>query len=326
MGDSGASRSAYSVPTITETQGTNVIVAGDVVEEPSPSRQADIRLAMGIEGSERLGTDSLKTLRQIKSGQKNKKSRSCKWSWKSRLSPLLPSGDDKGVYVFLEEMLELAPVAKVFTIGPEDQFENKYCFYCMLCRQSFSMKIRGLYELRHHFRRECHFWADQRCREKHCPRKIRGRYGRVLYGSKLEAEREFYMELNVPDLDFKRPFYHDVLEGRPFTFLTEESRVRIQINLLMTFLKSGGHFWALGDYWSQVGIASGHSPAAADFNWSPAHIFVGNFGFFQDFIIAPAFLSYGLFVGTGSVCCPSFLFFLGMRRILCPSFDHVCVF
>ena len=140
-----------------------------------------------------------------------------------------------------------------------------------------------MYELKRQFQRDCHFRADQRFREKHCPGKVRGRDGRVLYGSRLEAEREVYMELDVPDLDFKRPFYYNVLEGKPFTFTTEESRVRIQINLLMTFLKSGGQLWALEDYWTQVGIATGHSTAIADFNWSLAHISVSNFGFSSEF-------------------------------------------
>ena len=145
------------------------------------------------------------------------------------------------------------------------------------------MRTRGLYELKRHFQRDCHFRADQRFRGKHCPGKVRGRDGRVLYGSRLEAEREVYMELDVPDLDFKRPFYYNVLEGKPFTFTTEESRVRIQINLLMTFLKSGGQLWALEDYWTQVGIATGHSAAIADFNWIPVHISVSNSGFFSKF-------------------------------------------
>ena len=125
MGDSAASRSAYSLPTITETEGTDVIVGGDVVEEPCSSRQADARLAMGIEGSERSGTDSLKTLQQIQSSQKKKKSRSCQWPREGRLNPLLASGDDKGGYVFTEEMLVLGPFAKVFATGPEDPLENK---------------------------------------------------------------------------------------------------------------------------------------------------------------------------------------------------------
>ena len=47
----------------------------------------------------------------------------------------------------------------------------------------------------------------------------------------------------------------------------------------MTFLKSGGRLWALEDYWTQVGIATGHSAAIADFNWSPTHNSVSNCGF-----------------------------------------------
>ena len=277
MGDSVASRSVYSMPTITEDEGANAIARGDVPDEPCSSRQADERLAMGIGSSERPETDSLKTLQQIKSSQKKKKLRSCKWSREGRLNPLLPCGDDKGGYVFTEEMLELAPFAKVYATGPDDPLENKYCFYCMLCRRNISMRTRGLYELKRQFQQDCHFLADQQFREKHCPEKVRGRDGRVLYGSKLEAEQKLYMELDVPDLDFKRPFYYDVLGGKPFTFTREGSRVRIQINLLMTFLKSGGQFWALEDYWTQVGFATGHSASMADFNWSPAHISVSKF-------------------------------------------------
>ena len=277
MGDKVASRSVYSMPTFTEDEGANVIARGDVPDEPCSSKQVDERLAMGIGSSERPETDSLKTLQQIKSSQKKKKLRSCKWSREGRLNSLLPCGDDKGGYVFTEEMLELAPFAKVFATGPDDPLKNKYCFYCMLCRRKISMRPRGLYELKRNFQRDCYFRADQRFREKHCPGKVRGRDGRVLYGSKLEAEQKLYMELDVPDLDFKRPFYHDILEGKLFTFTTEESRVRIQINLLMTFLKSGGQLWALEDYWTQVGFATGHSASVADFNWSPAHISVSKF-------------------------------------------------
>ena len=103
MGDSVASQSVYSLPTISETEGTNVMGGGDFVEEPCSSRQADESLALGSESVERPGTDSLKTLHQIKSSQKKKKkSHSCKWSREGRWNPLLPSGDDKGGYVFTE--------------------------------------------------------------------------------------------------------------------------------------------------------------------------------------------------------------------------------
>ena len=323
MGDSIASRSVYSLPTITETEGTDAVVSGDIVEEPCSSRLADARLALGYESVERPGTDSLKTLQQIKSSQRKENLHLCKWSSEGRLNPLLPAGDDKGGYVFTEGMLELAPFAKVFATGPEDPLENKYCFYCMLCRRNISMRTRGLYELKRHYQRDFHFRADQRFREKHCPGKVRCRGGRVLYGSKLEVEHEVYMELDVPDLDFKRPFYYDVLEGKPFTFTNEESRVRIQISLLITFLKSEGQLWALEDYWTQVGIATGHSAATADFNWSPAHISVSNFGFSSKFHHRCGIFILWAICGHHDCFLSGRLFCLGISRILCRSFDHV---
>ena len=89
------------------------------------------------------------------------------------------------------------------------------------------MKSRGLHELKWHDQRDCRLRIDQRFREKFCPGKVRGRDARVLYGVKLEKEREQYLELDVPDLCYKRPFCYDVIEGRPFTFTRESTRIRI---------------------------------------------------------------------------------------------------
>ena len=175
------------------------------------------------------------------------------------------------------ELAPFAPFAEVFATGPDDPLNKRYCFYCMLCKRNISMRTRGLYELKRHFQRDCLFRADHRLREKICPGKVRGRDGRVLYGSRLEAERELYMELDLPDLSHKIPFYYDVLEWKPFTITTEEARTRVQTNLLTIFLKSGGQLWALEDYWTQVGVATGHSASIANLNWSPARISVSNF-------------------------------------------------
>ena len=57
-----------------------------------------------------------------------------------------------------------------------------------------------------------------------------------------------------------------------------------------------------------MGIASGHSAAIADFNWSPAHISVSNLVCFQNFIIVVVFLSYGQFMGVMTAFCLSFCF------------------
>ena len=109
------------------------------------------------------------------------------------------------------------------------------------------MKSRGLYDLKSHYQRDCHLRIDQRFRERYCPGKVRGRDIGVLYGVKLEKERERYIELDVPDFCYKRPFYYDVVEGKPFTFTIESTRIRIQIDFLRILLKTGGQLWALDD-------------------------------------------------------------------------------
>ena len=197
-----------------------------------------------------------------------------RWSRKGHPNPLPKCGEESGGYGLTEEMLAVAPFAKVFATGPDDPLKNRHCFFCMLCKKNISMKSRGLYELKRRYQRDCHLRLDQHYREKYCPGKVRGRDARVLYGVKLEKECEQYMELDVPDVCYKRPFYYDVIEGKPFTFTTESTRIRIQIELLLIFLKSDGQLWALDDYWTEVGVLTGHSAATADFNWSPSQISV----------------------------------------------------
>ena len=223
--------------------------------------------------------DKSGTLKEIKTELEKKANNPFRWSRKGRPNPLPKCGEASGGYVFTEEMLALAPFAKVFATGPEDPLKNRHCFFCMLCKLNVSMKLRGLYELKKHYQHDCHLRIDQRFRERYCPGKVRGRDIRVLYGVKLEKEREQYMELDVPDLCYKCPFYYDVIEGKPFIFTTESTHILIQIALLPIFSKSGGQSWALDDYWTRVGVLTGHSAATADFNWSLSHISVSMKGF-----------------------------------------------
>ena len=171
-------------------------------------------------------------------------------------------------------MLEIAPFAKVFATGPEHPLKNRHCFYCMICRRNVSMKSRGLYELKRHFQREHPLRADQRFRVRYRPSKVRGSDGRTLYGSKLEAEKELSMHLEVPELDQKHPFYYDVVKGKPFTFTTASSRALIQFELLLIFLRGGGQLWTLEESCTQVGMLTGHSASTVDFSWSLSYISV----------------------------------------------------
>ena len=169
-GDSIASRTKYSLPTVTETDVSNVVGGGEVLQEPCSSKQADARLAANV-GGEKTGSDSLKTLQEIKCSEKKKRqSKMWKWSREDRLNPLLPAGDDKGGYVFTEEMLELAPFAKVFATGPDEPLKNRYSFYCMLCKRNMSMRTRGLYELKPKFSARLPFQGGSTIKGEDLPR------------------------------------------------------------------------------------------------------------------------------------------------------------
>ena len=109
--ESVASRSFYSLPTITESVDSDRLV-GDVSQQPCSSRQADAALGFSqTEGTEINDTDSLKTLGQIRSDAR-KKGELYRWSREGPPNPISPSGSDGGGYVFIEEMLEMALLRK----------------------------------------------------------------------------------------------------------------------------------------------------------------------------------------------------------------------
>ena len=59
-GDSIASRTIYSLPTVTETDVSNVVGGVESLQEPCSSKQADGRLAAEHVGVEKTGSDSSK--------------------------------------------------------------------------------------------------------------------------------------------------------------------------------------------------------------------------------------------------------------------------
>ena len=132
VGDSVASRSVYSLPTIRESTGSEQVTIGS--QEPCSSRQA-VPIV-----HDKSGTDSLKTLKEIKTELEKKAKKPFRWSRKGRPNPLPKSGEASGGYMFTEEVLAVAPFAKVFATGPEDPLKNRHCFFCMLCKKNVSMK------------------------------------------------------------------------------------------------------------------------------------------------------------------------------------------
>ena len=78
-GDSIASWTIYSLPTVTETDVNSVVGGRESLQEPFSSKQVDARLAAEHVGGEKPGSDSLKTLQEIKRGEKKKKRQSKMW-------------------------------------------------------------------------------------------------------------------------------------------------------------------------------------------------------------------------------------------------------
>ena len=140
VGDSVASRSVYSLPPITESTRSEEVAMGS--QEPCSSRQADEALSSVPIVCDKSGTDSLKTLEEKKTELVEKANNPFQWSRKGRPNPLSRCGEERGGYVFTEEMLALAPFAKVFATGPEEPLRNRHCFFCMLCKKNISMKSR----------------------------------------------------------------------------------------------------------------------------------------------------------------------------------------
>ena len=111
--ESVASRSFFSLPTITESFVSDPS-PGDLAQQPCSSRQTDAALDFSrTEVTEINDTDSLKTLGQIRCDVR-KKNKMYKWSREGRPNPISSSGSDDGGHMFTEEMLELAAFAKIF--------------------------------------------------------------------------------------------------------------------------------------------------------------------------------------------------------------------
>ena len=102
------------------------------------------------------------------------------------------------------------------------------------------MRARGLYEIKRHYQSANHLRKDQRYRAKKNPEAVRRVDAQILYGDRLVAERMIYMDWEVPGLGHQQPFYNDVLEAKPFLFTSVLDRLRIQIQLLTTFVRGGG--------------------------------------------------------------------------------------
>ena len=139
-------------------------------QEPCSNPKADEALSSVPVVYKKNGTDSLKTLKKIQADLAKKVNKPFRWSREGRLNYLPKCGEERGGYIFTEEMLTNALFEKVFATGPEDPLMSKHCFFCMLCKNNISMESRGLYELKRHYQGDLRI--GQRFRERYCPGKV----------------------------------------------------------------------------------------------------------------------------------------------------------
>ena len=325
-GDSVASRTNYSLPAVTESNSSKFVAVEGSLQEPRCSKVADARLAAGHASSDKPGRFRLKTVQEIKRSRKKNQSKTWKWSREGRQTPPLPTDCDKGGYVFTKELLELAPFAKTL---PQDQMIPSVIdiVFFIVC------SAKGTFRWGHAV---CTNWivilseiASSEQKNDWGRRFVQATFEVVMVGCCMGLSWKLNRNCvwsyicgiyRTRDL-FIMMFWKEIR-----LLYKDEARIHIQIKLLVIFLKSGGQHWALEEYWTQVGVATVQSVSIADFNWSHAHLSGINFGFATGLYWNFGTLSLGHFVGTRTIVCPSVLFWLGLRRMLCPCFDHMCLF
>ena len=69
----------------------------------------------------------------------------------------------------------------------------------------------------------------------------------------------------VPETDRKRQFFCNAVEGKHFLITSEEDRVRVELQLLITFMEEDVQLWVLDDLRTKVGILAGNSFAISNF-------------------------------------------------------------
>ena len=109
--ESVASRSVYSLPTITDSFGSDPS-AGDFLQQTCSSRQADAALGFTrTKVTDINDSDSLKTPEKIRSDAR-KKSNLYKWSREGRPNPILPSELDEAGMCSLKRCWRLPPLRR----------------------------------------------------------------------------------------------------------------------------------------------------------------------------------------------------------------------
>ena len=175
---------------------------------------------------------------------------------------------------------------RTFVCGPKDPLQNKYKFYCQLCKVNLSCQSKGALEVLRHHKTEKHLRRDQRWRYEHLKTvnpvsgkvnyEVRDKYGRILDSYQLAQELPKFIDTPLVDLGPKFPFYDEVVGETPEIPADVDHKVHTQLSLIATFLVRGGDFPTLQQLWTRAGIFGDQQGAFAEFDWGKRRILVSH--------------------------------------------------
>ena len=139
--------------------------------------------------------------------------------------------------------------------------------------------------MRHHAT-ERHLRKDQRWRYEHLGvedpvthvdhHQVRGRDGKLLSPSELEAELPKFIDVELVDIGVKLPFDDEFMAGHDHMSSSSENRVRIQISTLGHSLPTFGNLRALRELCKDIGVVVNHQSLFSDFNWGKERLSVSS--------------------------------------------------
>ena len=177
------------------------------------------------------------------------------------------------------DMFHQYPFIRLFATGPRNAEQNPHKFYCRLCKKNFSLKTKGIGEIKKHFKSSKHFLLDQAYRAANfLP--VLGKDYQEITGTALEQLRADLPPLRAePTLDAKRPLVGQTVI--PIANLSPDSEevMKCQASLFIDFLSEGAPLNLLPTLWGRFGNISRHPSMCDNFNWSHARVFVSHFYF-----------------------------------------------
>ena len=137
---------------------------------------------------------------------------------------------------------------RTYACGLKDPLNNKYKFYCQLCKVNLSCKTKSALEVLRHHKSDKHLRRDQRWRYEHLKSidpvtgilryEVRYKHGQILDPYQLQKELPNFMNTPLIDLGPKFPFYEEVEGSNEGETTDDDSRTLMQMTLVGNIIES----------------------------------------------------------------------------------------